>query len=198
MEKDIKDFRVVEIIEEKSGTNPNQFTGNDEHYITCKMEEVPKKGKDGVIRYTGKTIGYTFNERKEGGWIILLNKLREEKIKLEELPIFEGFIHEETTQPFLQLRKDKDENPEIINFTMGDDEGKPIIFTKYRMLLSSDADPKVAVNDYLNSKRVKLLDEYIAEGTALPEYEGKTSTIIELWKMQSEEKKVNKTEKVDD
>lgn len=185
MEKNIKNFQVVEINEKKSGSNKNNFTGEDEEYITCSMEEIPMAGQP----YSGAEIGYTFQQRTEGGWIRKLNQLREEKITVDKLPPFGGFIHEQETPPFMRLIKDAQGNLNPLTYEEGDNKGLPVIFNRYRMLLKAGTDPKLAVQDYLDSNRVKLVTAAIAEGTNIPDYKAgsKAATILDMNKLQDAE-----------
>lgn len=190
---DNKLYEVVSIDKEKSGSFENQLTGKEDHYIVCNMAEVSSREHAGRKIFSGDSIGYAFTSQDDKGWIPLLQKAMEDESKIKELPLFEGFIHDVPVEPHFQKRKNEKGELEIVTFQTGDDEGKPIIFNRFRLLLKAGKNPDIEVENYMNSSRIVKLKKATAEGIAIPDYKNeKANTILETWKLDATQPAENK------
>ena len=194
-QQECKLYEVIAIDEERSGETINPITKKPQKYIVVEMSEVSSKTVNGRKVLSGDTIGYTFNQKDEGAWIILLEKVRKGELPITELPLIEGFIHEETTPPYQLMRKNaKGELVPVELPESSEDAGLPAVGTKFRMLLKKGQDPKVAVNEFLTSNRVRLLKSIVADGGKLPTY--KSSKMRDLLELAMLDEKQPEEEKI--
>jgi hypothetical protein len=181
MEKnqEMKHFEIDAII--KRGKNTNTLTGKEETFFSCSMVEVSTEDKvKGREVYGGATIGKTFLEKREGGWVRLLQRVKDEEdeLTIKDLPLFKGFIHECVTKPYYVRIKDENGDWKFQKYQEGhEDAGQRVVANKFKQLLGADEDPDVAVEDFLG--RQKLVDMAEVDASAYKQG-GKAFSILDL------------------
>ena len=155
MDKQNKYYEVVRMV--RSGEQENRITKRKEKWHSVQLAEVSSKDYKGRPVFGGITIGKTFLEKTEGGWVELLNQVEAGTLTLKELPIFEGYVHEQTVPAYyVQEKNAAGELVDSLYPTGHVDATKPVIGDKFRLLLGADENAEVVVKDFIG--RMKRVD----------------------------------------